>query len=949
MRCTILAGLLLVSSPLLAQTVEGVVDKEVYTDKVTFRVPTEAGYSYRVQLDGVDQPAGVSVLVDRVDYHELIVKQWLPPATEPATPNLTVQFIIKSSEREDSEWGLPPWVPYPNIPASSEEFAGAHLRVVAPAAFPQGIEIPAFAWVEDEADKRVGVNGFLHAPEFPAHDLELFRGVGSALLPAATAGGALSWTPGVYTLSAPKTIAIDASTSWTAASGTISASTTWAENSRIAVTGNLTVAAGATLTVGAGAVVRVAPDAEIEVSGTILVNGTVDRPVVFTPANRADPWGGFLFRASTSVADMKYAIMTGACADPDWFGNNPDSGGTHLPNQALIYLSNGAKVTLTDCYLFDSAGQAGHGESSTLTMNRSVFQRFLTGGEYNAGTVRLNGCAVIEFPSAHAPFEDDDGDAIYFTGGAHYVTDTLIGWAHDDGTDSGSGAGGTVTVTRSWYESDYHEGMAWSSDSGSRTVTATDTVAFNCGQGFESGWGTPNCTANHCLFTANCTGARLGDNYDWDYNGYLHINNSIVLHNYRDIWGRAWDNWEVHLSQMAVAGTHITAVDPLFPANPAWDPSADAALLEPFLPTPAGAAVGIGIALRGDDFDLASATAGVPVRLSTFTTRTVSVGYRIVAQDGVLGTGTLEFLPGETVKRIPITTEMVGTRKLLQVEIADPVNAQVTGIPEVMFVEKVEVTILPAGSTWKYLDGGVDPGTAWKKLSFNDTAWKSGAAALGHSDGPVTDIDIGPDGGRYPTIYFRARFDVVDPATLDGLRIRLRRDDGAIVWLNETEVFRTNMPSGTIGYSDWASGSASDDGDNFQVKDTDAAALVAGTNILAVEVHQSDEDSSDMTFDLALIGTQIPAIDGEPRFIRGDANGDGSIDISDALNILFFLYAGAGTDCRDALDSNDDGVLGLPDAVTVLQYLFQSGAVFAPPFPGRGEDPTSDSLDCTRR
>ena len=199
----------LAAAPASAQiTVQGVEDKHVYADRVTFTVVEVAGWDYTALLDGAATAVGTPVTVDSVDYHELSVSR--KSQTTGTTESLLVRFIVRSSERGDSEWGLPPWVPYPRIPSASGEFAGAHLRVVAPQAFPQGIEIPAFAWVEDEAGKRVGVQGSLRAPEFPGRDLKLFRGVGSTFLPAASAGGPLAWTPGVYALSAPKTIAIDA-------------------------------------------------------------------------------------------------------------------------------------------------------------------------------------------------------------------------------------------------------------------------------------------------------------------------------------------------------------------------------------------------------------------------------------------------------------------------------------------------------------------------------------------------------------------------------------------------------------------------------------------------------------------------------------------------------------------------------------------------------------------
>ncbi|MFN0058228.1 MAG: cytochrome c peroxidase [Planctomycetota bacterium] len=85
-------------------------------------------------------------------------------------------------------------------------------------------------------------------------------------------------------------------------------------------------------------------------------------------------------------------------------------------------------------------------------------------------------------------------------------------------------------------------------------------------------------------------------------------------------------------------------------------------------------------------------------------------------------------------------------------------------------------------------------------------------------------------------------------------------------------------------------------------------------------------------------------------FRRGDANFDGTVDISDAIRLLDYLFlAGAAVACADAADSNDDGALNLADAVSVLARLFQS----APPLPLPGDDsfgpdPTLDGLDCLR-
>ncbi|MEE2883976.1 MAG: dockerin type I repeat-containing protein [Planctomycetota bacterium] len=82
------------------------------------------------------------------------------------------------------------------------------------------------------------------------------------------------------------------------------------------------------------------------------------------------------------------------------------------------------------------------------------------------------------------------------------------------------------------------------------------------------------------------------------------------------------------------------------------------------------------------------------------------------------------------------------------------------------------------------------------------------------------------------------------------------------------------------------------------------------------------------------------------HFIRGDANIDGTIDISDAEVIIAGGWLGVPFPCQDAADANDDGTLDISDVITVLQHLFSGTAPPPAPFPEPGEDPTDDDLDC---
>ncbi|MGE3167205.1 MAG: PKD domain-containing protein, partial [Planctomycetota bacterium] len=85
-----------------------------------------------------------------------------------------------------------------------------------------------------------------------------------------------------------------------------------------------------------------------------------------------------------------------------------------------------------------------------------------------------------------------------------------------------------------------------------------------------------------------------------------------------------------------------------------------------------------------------------------------------------------------------------------------------------------------------------------------------------------------------------------------------------------------------------------------------------------------------------------------PRFRRGDANGDATLNIADAISVLGYLFSGgAGPSCLDVADCNDDGAVDIADAITLLGYLFSGGP--APPAPGPfdcGPDPTTDGLPC---
>lgn len=174
-------------------------------------------------------------------------------------------------------------------------------------------------------------------------------------------------------------------------------------------------------------------------------------------------------------------------------------------------------------------------------------------------------------------------------------------------------------------------------------------------------------------------------------------------------------------------------------------------------------------------------------------------------------------------------------------------------------------TVLPRGSLWRYIDNGISQGTAWRELGFAETGWKGPVEAeFGYGDGGEgTVIVCDPDASNgcaetptdlndnYITSYFRRTLVLDQVDDIHELVIRLRRDDGAAVYVNGVEVVRDNLAPGAA-FDMPASATASDDGATFIEFTAPADMLVVGTNIVAVEVHQASASSSDVSFDLEL-------------------------------------------------------------------------------------------------
>ncbi|HWQ92728.1 MAG TPA: lamin tail domain-containing protein, partial [Clostridia bacterium] len=158
-------------------------------------------------------------------------------------------------------------------------------------------------------------------------------------------------------------------------------------------------------------------------------------------------------------------------------------------------------------------------------------------------------------------------------------------------------------------------------------------------------------------------------------------------------------------------------------------------------------------------------------------------------------------------------------------------------------------------NTWRYHGQGLEPGPNWIAPGYDDQDWPAGSALFYHTTSllpapkltPLSLVDS--EGARIITWYFRTAFSFGGETNGAELTLRPIVDDGAVYYLNGVEIYRQNMPSGVLRYDTLASMGVATPAFSgpFTVPVTN---LVAGTNVLAVEVHQftTNPIAADMAF-----------------------------------------------------------------------------------------------------
>ncbi|EEF59446.1 conserved repeat domain protein [Pedosphaera parvula Ellin514] len=239
-----------------------------------------------------------------------------------------------------------------------------------------------------------------------------------------------------------------------------------------------------------------------------------------------------------------------------------------------------------------------------------------------------------------------------------------------------------------------------------------------------------------------------------------------------------------------------------------------------------------------------------------------------------------------------------------------------------------QVDLLPvdAQTLWKYYPVGQLPGTNWASPDFDDSSWLSGAPVfqagtpLPSTTDPLrTILPLNSGSNAFQTYYFRTFFDLPGPVDTNTIRLHDLVDDGAIFYLNGSEVFSIGMPPVRPAvYSTAASRSIStavyEPPPGFTPWTIAPTNLAAARNFLAVEVHQSTNGLSDVAFSAILEATvtgyyprpqlSIPSVILEGA---GTLAGQGQLTILEPLSSDLVLQ----------LSSSSTGDIGVPSSVKI--------------------------------
>ncbi len=162
-----------------------------------------------------------------------------------------------------------------------------------------------------------------------------------------------------------------------------------------------------------------------------------------------------------------------------------------------------------------------------------------------------------------------------------------------------------------------------------------------------------------------------------------------------------------------------------------------------------------------------------------------------------------------------------------------------------------------AGDDWRYFKGTIAPPATWSEISFADSGWLEGASGFGYgTDCDPYGTDLSDMVNGYRSVFTRRLFQINNPGNVSELNLTLDFDDGFVAYINGVEVARNNIVGTPPAFDQLAtadhecSGSATPNPPlTFALHNSFSLAtlLVPGANVLAVQGHNTTDNSSDFT------------------------------------------------------------------------------------------------------
>jgi hypothetical protein len=146
--------------------------------------------------------------------------------------------------------------------------------------------------------------------------------------------------------------------------------------------------------------------------------------------------------------------------------------------------------------------------------------------------------------------------------------------------------------------------------------------------------------------------------------------------------------------------------------------------------------------------------------------------------------------------------------------------------------------LLPLDAAWRFDDTGADLGAGWRVTGFDDTPWASGAGLFAVGDISLPGQRNTPLAPNRNTYYFRTNLRLDGDPAAQVTTFRAVVDDGAVFYVNGSEAARLNMPAGAVTAATQALNSVGSPGYSAEIT-VPPGMLVKGTNVIAVEVHQT--------------------------------------------------------------------------------------------------------------